>query len=198
MFAYISFPLSQAWPVAGWAHARRKFIEASESFPEQTAAILDRIGELYEVERSCPRGPPGDALRAELRNTRSRAIVARIEAWVWETYPTLLPQSGLAKAIRSMGGLWPGLRLFLDLPQIALDNNASKRAARGPVVGRKNHYGSRSVRGTEVAAILYSLLESAKLAEVDPGAYLEHAMRSRLRGEPIPLPHEWSATLASG
>lgn len=180
-----------------WAHVRRKFVEIAASFPKQTGEILDLIGELYEVERLCPRGPAGDALRAELRKTRSRAIVARIEEWVWQTYPRVLPESGLGKAIRYMGGLWPGLRLFLDTPQLALDNNASERAARGPVVGRKNHYGSRSVRGTEVAAILYSLLESAKLARVDPAAYLEHAVRASLRKEPIPLPHEWALSLTS-
>ena len=136
-----------------WAHVRRKFVEVSESFPEQTAAILDLIGELYEVERSCPRGPPGDALRAELRSTRSRAIVARIEAWVWATYPRLLPESGLAKAIRYMGGLWPGLRLFLEVPQLALDNNASERAARGPVVGRKNHSGRAHQKVLRIRAL---------------------------------------------
>ena len=174
-----------------WAHVRRKFIEIEESFPEETKQILALIGELYAVERLCPRGPPGDALRGELRATRSRAILAEIEAWVWQTYPRLLPESGLAKAIRYMGGLWPGLVLFLSVPQLAIDNNGAERAARGPVVGRKNHYGSRSVRGTEVAAILYSLLESAKLAGVDPAAYLAHAVRCGVRGEQIPLPHAW-------
>lgn len=180
-----------------WAHVRRKFVEVEESFPEETKPVLALIRALYEVEDLCPRGPPGDALRAELRSTRSRALVDQIEAWVWQTYPQLLPESGLAKAIRSMGRLWRGLRLFLEVPQLDIDNNGSERAARGPVVGRKNHYGSRSVRGTEVAAILYSLLESAKLAGVDPAAYLEHAVRCGLRGEEIPLPHEWASTVTT-
>ena len=59
------------------------------------------------------------------------------------------------------------------------------------VVGRKNHYGSRSKRGTEVAALFYSLCESAKLAGVDPRAYLLDATRRAL-GEPgaVILPHD--------
>ena len=53
-----------------------------------------------------------------------------------------------------------------------LDNNATERALRGPVVGRKNHCGSRSKRGTEVAALSYTLFETAKLSGVDPRAYV--------------------------
>jgi transposase len=89
-----------------------------------------------------------------------------------------------------MTGLWTGLTRFLDNPRIPLDNNAAERAERGPVIGRKNHYGSRSRRGTEVAAIFYSLVESAKLAGVEPKTYLHLAVIAALTGQPIPLPHE--------
>ena len=58
------------------------------------------------------------------------------------------------------------------------------------VLGRKNHYGSRSVRGTEVAALFYTLIESAKLAGVGPHTYLHAAINAALRGAQIPLPHE--------
>ena len=57
-----------------------------------------------------------------------------------------------------------------------LTTNAAERALRGPVVGRKNHYGSRSLRGTEVAAVFYTLCETARLIGVDPDAYLLHAV----------------------
>ena len=57
-----------------------------------------------------------------------------------------------------------------------LTTNAAERALRGPVVGRKNHYGSRSLRGTEVAAVFYTLCETARLIGVDPHAYLLHAV----------------------
>ncbi len=56
-----------------------------------------------------------------------------------------------------------------------LDNNHAERALRGPVVGRKNHYGSRSKRGTDVAALFYTLCETAKLQDVDPRAYMLEA-----------------------
>jgi transposase len=62
------------------------------------------------------------------------------------------------------------------------------------VVGRKNHYGSKSRRGTEVAALFYSLVESAKLAGVEPKAYLRLAVQAALRGERPHLPHEVART----
>ena len=79
-----------------------------------------------------------------------------------------LPRSALGKAIAYTGGLWPGLVRFLADPKIPLDTNSVERALRGVAVGRKNHYGSRSERGTRVAALFYSLVESAKICGVEP------------------------------
>lgn len=180
-----------------WAHVRRKFIDLEAAFPAESKAMVGLIGELYDVEDECPRGSDGDERRRALRNERSRAIIHRIGEWVYATYPNTLPEGGLAKAIRYMGGMWKGLLRFLDDPRIPLDNNATERGIRGPVVGRKNHYGSRSLRGTEVAALFYSLLESAKLAGVEPKAYLRLALQAALAHEVIPLPHEVAASLNS-
>jgi transposase len=90
-----------------------------------------------------------------------------------------------------MGGMWEaGLLRFLDDPNVPIDNNATERCLRGVVVGRKNHYGSRSQRGTEVAALFYGLIESAKLAGVGPYTYLKAATHAALRdGAPL-LPHQ--------
>ncbi len=73
--------------------------------------------------------------------------------------------------------LWPGLTVFLTDPRVPLDNNAAEWALRGVVVGRKNHYGSHSKRGAEVAALFYTLFETAKLAGVDLDAYVLEATR---------------------
>lgn len=176
-----------------WAHVRRKFIDIEKAFPEETKQIVDLIRELYDVERQCPAGPEGDEERRKLRHDLSRPIIERILAWVYATYPNTLPEGGLAKAIRYMGGIWTGLVRFLEDPRIPLDNNQTERGMRGPVVGRKNHYGSRSLRGTEVAALFYSLFESAKLAGTEPKQYLRIALRAAMSGGEIPLPHEAAA-----
>ncbi len=168
-----------------WAHARRKFVEAEPHFPEACREVLERIQKLYGVERDA--GGSAEA-RARLRAERSRPIVADIHTWALEKAPGTLPKSSLGKAIGYLLGLWPGLVRFLDDPRIPLDNNATERALRGAVVGRKNHFGSRSHRGTEVAALFYSLIESAKLAGIDPRGYLREATLAALRGQGVVLP----------
>lgn len=172
-----------------WAHTRRKFVEVEQLHEGQCTEVLDMIGELYEVERIARDGPePLLQARARLRTERSTAIVERVHAWALQQRP--LPESPLGKAIGYLGSMWQGLLVFLRDPAVDIDNNDVERSLRGVVVGRKNHYGSRSKRGTEVAAILYSLVESAKLVGLDPAAYLKTAVAAALRGEVIPLPHE--------
>jgi transposase len=171
-----------------WAHVRRKFVEAQEVAPGPCNEALDLIGELYAAERDSE----SDDERAKIRATRSKDITDRIQAWALQQQT--LPKSPLGKAIAYMGGLWPGLVRFLNNPRLALDNNATERALRGVVLGRKNHYGSRSERGTEVAALFYSVIESAKLAGVEPDAYLRMAARLSIRGEHVPLPHEMTVS----
>jgi transposase len=101
-----------------------------------------------------------------------------------------LPESGLGQALKYMSNRWTGLTRFLTDPRVPLDNGATERAMRGLAVGRKKHYGSRSRRGTEVAAFSYSLMETAKLCGVDPKRYLREAALAALRREPIPLPNQ--------
>ncbi|HMJ51370.1 MAG TPA: IS66 family transposase [Polyangiaceae bacterium] len=169
-----------------WAHVRRKFVEIEDQHPDQCGEVLNLIGQLYEVERHAQTGPPGE--RRALRNEKSKPILKQIQAWALAT--PALPQSGLGKAIAYMGGIWNGLQVFLDDPNVAIDNNGTERALRGVVLGRKNHYGSRSQRGTEVAALFYSLIETAKLVGIGPQTYLQTATNAALRGAVVPLPHE--------
>ena len=134
------------------------------------------------IERLVPGPFPGDAaahaLRRQLRQERSRPVLDRI--WQWATVQVGLPRSEFGKAVRYMLERWEGLTRFVEDPRVPLDNNAAERALRGPVVGRKNHYGSRSLRGTQVAALFYTLCETAKLAGVDPHAYLLRALYSAM------------------
>lgn len=169
-----------------WAHVRRKFVELEEQHPKECKQALDWIGELYAIESESRDDPP--ELRLQKRRDRSKPILQALQNWALNT--PALPESALGKAIAYMGGVWDGLRVFLDDAYVELDNNRTERALRGIVVGRKNHYGSRSRRGTEVAALLYSLIESAKLANVEPREYLLAAVDAALRGAAIPLPHE--------
>jgi transposase len=176
-----------------WSHARRKFVDAEDNYPE-VRPVLDLIGQLFEIERRA--GPIADEttlqLRERLRQAESRPLLEAIFAWA--SCQRALPQSGFGKALAYMINLKAGLTVFLEDPRIPIHNNAGESALRGMVVGRKNHYGSKSRRGIEAAAVCYTLFESAKLAGVDPVAYVEAVSRLAIR-QPgaIMLPAEFKA-----
>jgi transposase len=177
-----------------WAHVRREFLEIESGFPKDVARITHLIGLLYRIERRVARGREHDERRRRLRVRRSTVVLRAIQQWCLDVRCT--PGSRLAQAIKYMTDRWTPLTRFVDNPRIPLDNNLSERGLRGLVVGRKNHYGSRSRRGSEVAAILYSLLETAKLVGVDPREYLRVALTAAIeRGEAV-IPHEMLAGAA--
>jgi hypothetical protein len=176
-----------------WAHVRRKFADIRENFPTSCTRVLEKIRRLYDVEDKVEGPFPGNAEaqreRARVRTEESKEITDEI--WGWATTEVGLPRSELGKAVRYMIKRWKALTRFLDDPCIPLDNNAAERALRGPVIGRKVHYGSKSKRGTEVAAIFYTLFETAKLCGIEPVDYLRQATLRILENlDDLLLPHD--------
>ncbi|MEW5742788.1 MAG: transposase [Myxococcota bacterium] len=130
-------------------------------------------------------------MRRKLRDEKSRPVVEAIKQWL--IGQRFFSQSEIGTAIKYVAGNWEGLTVFLDSPAVPLDNNQTVRGDRGPAIGRNNFYGSKSRRGTEVAAFFYSFIETARLNAVDPKAYLKRALAAALAGAVIPLPHELAA-----
>mgnify|MGYP000928176600 CR=1 FL=1 len=166
-----------------WAHVFRKFEEAAPDHPEANMA-LKWIGELYDIDE---RAGADLGARATLRRTESAAILAAMKTWLWNQ--ATLKTLSIGKAAAYVVANWARLSCFVDDPRVPLDNNATERAIRGPVVGRRNHFGSKSERGTEMAAIFYSLIETAKLVGVEPARYLREAALAATR-DVVLLPHE--------
>jgi transposase len=160
-----------------WAHVYRRFEEAAPDHPDAERALA-WIGALYDLDRIA-----GDDAqqRAELRRTKAPPILDDLKAWLWTQAE--ITSLSIGKAAAYTLGIWDRLTRFVDDARIPLDNNATERAIRGPVVGRKNHYGSKSRRGTEVASRLYTILETCKLHDVDPAVYLHAAVIAADRGE---------------
>jgi transposase len=163
-----------------WAHVRRKYVKA-EPFAPTCAEVIELIGKLYEIERDLPNphiltGVEQETALARIlavRRERSAPVVEAVKAWAERQQG--FPESTFRKAIKYMLDLWHGLTVFLENPWVPLDNNLVERQIRPLVVGRKNHYGSKSKRGTEVAALFYSLIETAQLRGEDPAMYLQRA-----------------------
>lgn len=186
-----------------WSHARRGFVEAEDSYPECAEAIR-LIGELFLIERELPdweviedpvlRAAQLEHIRA-VRGARSAPLVEQLRMWANAQHA--LPQSKLGEALTYLKNQWDGLKIFLADPRVPLSNNHAERSLRGVVVGRKNHYGSKSKRGTEVAALFYSLLETASMVGVDPKAYLRAAAAAALQGHASLLPNAYKLAIAS-
>jgi len=179
-----SFTLAQCW-----AHVRRKFITAMKSDKKKSEPFIEIIKELYHVEAEAKalakaEGQVSEAEyaallhthRARLREDRSRDLVDRFFELIATT--STLPTSSLGKAIAYANNRAAGLRVFLDRPDVEIDNNPVERRVRGPVIGRKNFYGTASKRGAEATATLYSIIETAHLYGIDPAAWLNAIVRA--------------------
>lgn len=157
-----------------WAHVRRDFLTVARTWPEQESWALSwvaQIGVLYQLnDRRLEVREDAAALAVAdvcLREAVT-ALGARGEAEL--AAPALHPAR--QKVLESLGNHWTGLTVFVEHPEVPMDNNTAERAQRGPVVGRKNYYGSGAVWAGQLAAMLFSLLQTLCLWELNPRAWL--------------------------
>jgi transposase len=162
-----------------WAHVLRKFREAASN-DARSRWMLEQIAELYATEREILLEAKTDPARhLALRQERAGPILEQIRQW--SLAQGGLRRSNFGKAVAYVLAHWTGLTRLLQDATVPLDNNPAERALRGLVLGRKNHYGSRSQRGADVSALFYSLVGTAKLCRLEPGTYLRHALTAALR-----------------
>jgi len=169
--------------VACLAHIRRKFFEEAQSKGTPIAAeALTRIAALYAVEAEI-RGQPPDQ-RAATRQSKARPVFEGLITWLQSELPKISGKSDLAKAIRYALTRLPRLEIYLSNGHLEIDNNAAERGMRGLAIGRKNWMFAGSEGGGHNAAIAYTLIETAKLNDVDPQAWLTNVL-SRIADHPI-------------
>jgi transposase len=131
---------------------------------------LDRIGDLYDIERQI-KGQPRDAQLA-IRQTETRPKVEAFRAWAEVQLARIPGKSDIAKAFRYALNRWDAFTLFLDDGRLAIDNNAAERAIKPVVIGRKNFLFAGSDAGGETLASAMTIIETAKFNGLDPQAYL--------------------------
>ena len=168
---------------ACWAHVRRKFydLEQAHASPVAREALL-RIGALYGIEETI-RGKPPDERRA-LRQAESKPLLDSLRQWFEATLSKLSRKSETTVAIRYALSRWNALTRYTEDGHIEIDNNAAERSLRGVALGRKNYLFAGSDTGGERAAVIYSLIGSAKLNGLDPEAYLREVL-TRIADHPI-------------
>jgi hypothetical protein len=129
-----------------------------------------RIDALFDIERAI-NGQSADRRKA-VRQELSAPLVADLQAWMREQRAKLSRGNDVAKAMDYMLKRWTAFTRFLDDGRICLSNNAAERAVRGIALGRKSWMFCGSDRGGERAAVMYSLIVTAKMNNVDPQAWL--------------------------
>ena len=127
--------------------------------------------------------------RLAMRAERSQPLVTELEAWLRAHRAKLSAKSEVAKAIDYLLKRWPAFMRFVEDGRICLSNNAAERAIRGIAVGRRNWTFAGSDAGGRRAAVIYTLIETAKLNAVDPRAWLADVL-ARLPDHPAQRLHE--------
>ena len=179
---------------ACWSHARRRHFDLARLQKSPIAIeAVERIDALFAIEREINGASPEQ--RASLRNARSRPLMTELRTWLRAKRANLSAKSAMAQAIDYSLNRWPALTRFLDDGRLCMTNNAAERELRAVAVGRGNWTFAGSDRGGQRAAVMYTLINSAKLNDIDPQAWLADVL-ARISDHPMRridelLPWNW-------
>lgn len=167
-----------------WSHVRRRFYEIQVATPAPIASeALVRIAALYAVEADI-RGLSADE-RRQARQRHSKPLIDALRPWLEAKLAAVSGKSTIAEAIRYALARWDGLIRFLDDGRIEIDSNVVERSIRPIALGRKNHLFAGSDGGGEHWAVIASLIETCKMNDVDPEAYLRDVLAKIVARHPM-------------
>jgi transposase len=178
-----------------WAHARRKFEQALENDPVPARYAMLKIQELYAIERKATEGNfTYDQIKG-LREKESYPILKEFETWLLDTAQTVLPKSPIGKAIFYTYGIYRKLIRYTMDGRYHIDNNQAENSVRDLALGRKNYLFCGNHQAAERTAIIYSLMASCKVNDVNPQEWLTDVL-NRIQDYNFQkldelLPHQW-------
>jgi transposase len=175
------------------AHARRKFFDAKDNDVGRAEYVLQQMGLLYDIERRCKDWSTDD--RLALRQREAVPILDKLGVWMKGEYQKVAPKSTIAQALAYSINRWKKLCLYSTDGNLCIDNNPVERSIRVIALGRKNYMFCGSHQAARRAAMLYSLLGTCKLHNVNPYEWLKDVI-VRIPSHPINrieelLPHTW-------
>lgn len=165
------------------AHARRKFKEAAESFPEESQFFIEQYKKIYRLDKIVKKRPPE---RVNKKLKLRKLMVQFFEAMRdrafrdLKAYPS---KSSIAKAMSYFLDNFKELTLCTQNPDLPIDNNSQESLLRNPVIGRKTWYGTHSKKGAKTMAVIFSLVESCKLNKVNPREYFKKLIADLHQGK---------------
>jgi transposase len=177
------------------AHARRYFEHALDNDRPRAEKVLLWMQELYSVEREAREQNLSAEDRYALRQAKARPVMEELENWLLTERLQVLPKSAIGKAIFYLIPRLYKIAMYIEDGRLEIDNNLVENLIRPVALGRKNYLFAGSHAGAKRAAIVYSLLGSCKLQNINPYHYLIDILQ-RLPLQPVNklqdlLPHFW-------
>ena len=164
-----------------WAHARRKLIEITRMGPAPIAQEgLRLIRVLYAIEAEITGKDP--ETRLQVRQSRSAPVMAELAQWLTQNRARLSAKSNLGEAMAYLAKYWDGLQIFLTDGGVEIDNNPVERTIRPIALNRKNALFAGHEAGAENWALIASLIETCKLNQIDPFAWLSTTLTAIVLG----------------
>ena len=162
--------------LACMAHARRKFEHARDNDPVRSEEALLMFGKLYDIERQArERGYDTQQIK-QVRKENAEPVLEEMGKWLKEQAQNVLPRSAIGGAISYTLSLWPRLVRYTEDGRFRIDNNLIENSIRPVALGRKNYLFAGSHQAARQAAIIYSLLATCKINNVEPFGWLKHAL----------------------
>lgn len=183
-------------------HARRRFVDAKKLVKKGKTGRADQalafMQKLYRIENQIKEKPPDERYR--IRQQDAKPIIDKMHQWLEKNLPHVLPSSTLGKAMHYLHNQWDRLVRYLDDGHYPIDNNYAENKIRPYAVGRKNWLFANSMSGAKSSANLYSLIQTAKVNNVDLFAYLTHVFKelpqaTSLEDIELLLPWNYKATI---
>jgi len=171
------------------AHARRKFEKAKDNDLKRAEYVLERMRQLYMIEREAREQGLSFDQRRELREEQSLPVLQEMEKWMKEQLPDVLPKSAIGQAITYTLGLWPRLTRYTQHGQVEIDNNLVENSIRPVALGRKNYMFAGSHEAAQQAAMIYSFLGTCKINNIEPYEWLKDVL-SRIQDHSIQKPDD--------
>ena len=174
------------------AHARRKFKGAEDRNPEEVAKFLLLYAKIYRLEKIAQKRPIERILRVR---KYMKPLFNEMRNLSTELATSVSSKSQLAIAMNYFTGNFEELTHYLTDYEVAIDNNAQERQLRSPVIGRKTWYGTHSLRGAQTNTVLFTVVQSCKLCQVNPREYFRRLVQDLHAKNPPLTPAKYKEQL---
>lgn len=172
------------------AHARRKFDEIKDFYPDICKIILDLFSSIYFIDKQCREQNLSANDRLDYHQEHSASVMSKLYRYIENLYDNVVePSSSIGNAIKYTLNRWKNFKKLLEKPGVPLDNNICEAALKKPIRNRKNAYFYRSFDGCRVADVFMSLIYSCELNGTNALHYIESVLGNL--GEMLKAPELW-------